>query len=129
MTVFVLVIVWFSVLVIVFLVGIGSSVLVISLGFRMILMLLSVWVMFAIWIGLSAGRVPLSVLPLPLFSLCIVIVRPVLSMGVGSSISLRFVFLRLTALRFWPLILRVFAVWLVVFHLNYPLIHYICDDK
>jgi hypothetical protein len=28
-----------------------------------------------------------------------------------------------------PLILRFFVVLIVVFHLNNPLIHYICDDK
>ena len=69
-----------------------------------------VWVRFSIWVWVGTVAV-LVVSPLR--------VRSVLSMWVWLSISGCSL----------PLILRVFVVLIVVFHLNYPLVHYICDDK
>ena len=124
-TVSVLVVVRFSVLIIVLVIllpRVVSSVLAAPLSLGTVL---SVRVGFTVVVGLSVGVVPLSVLALCLLTLRIAVgVGSVLSMWVGSSVALR-----LSFPCFWPLILRVFVVCFVVFHLNYPLIHCISDDK
>jgi len=128
----VLIVSGFSVLA-VLLVGIAAS-SVLAVPLFLIAVGLSVRVWFPVRVRFSVGIVPLSILtllgvPLSAFTLCICIVRSVLSVRVWSSAPLRGIALCFTVLRFWLLILRVSAVLFVVFHLNYPLIHYISDDK
>ena len=109
--------VWLSVLV-VSVVIIGFFVTV-DLFFLNISVYISVGVRFTVRVWFSVGIVIASV-----FSTLSVLVV-VLSVRVWSS----FPVLCITVGCFLPLILRVFAVCFVAFHLNYPLIHYICDDK
>ena len=118
---------------IVLLVGVvASSVLTVSLPFTAVS--LSVWVRLSVRVRFSVGVVPLSVLALFRITLSIFTLWSVLSVlpvRVGSSATLGFIPL-LCIIAVWrslPLILRVSAVLTVVFHLNYPLIHYISDDK
>ena len=86
-------------------VRIGPSVLVLRVALPFTV-LVSVWVWFSVRVGF------------PVWVLSVLVL--VLSVRVWSSFSRRVCFL--------PLILRVFAVLIVVVHLNYPLVHYISDD-